>query len=264
MFEFDKIVRWQDVLDIVLVAILFYQLINIIRGTRSVQMVLGLIVLVGVYFLASILDLATLLWLLQTFLGSLFLIIIIVFQDDIRRALTQVGKSPFQRSVSIIEKDLDEITRAAYYLAKRRIGALIVIERETGLKNYVDSGFAVDGLVTKEMLVSIFMPVSPLHDGGVIISKGRINTAGAILPLTKSPYLDKSYGTRHRAAVGLSEQTDAVIVVVSEETQIVSVAQRGVLLNMGDEAMLTDKLSSVFISSEPVSRPRWLKWVSRT
>jgi diadenylate cyclase len=120
MFEFDKIVRWQDVLDIVLVAILFYQLINIIRGTRSVQMVLGLIVLVGVYFLASILDLATLLWLLQTFLGSLFLIIIIVFQDDIRRALTQVGKSPFQRSVSIIEKDLDEITRAAYYLAKRR------------------------------------------------------------------------------------------------------------------------------------------------
>jgi diadenylate cyclase len=122
----------------------------------------------------------------------------------------------------------------------------------------------VDGLLTKEMLVSIFMPVSPLHDGGVIISKGRINTAGAILPLTKSPYLDKRYGTRHRAAVGLSEQTDAVIVVVSEETQIVSVAQRGVLLNMGDEAMLTDKLSSVFISSEPVSRPRWLKWVNRT
>ena len=219
MFEFATLIRWQDALDILVVAFVIYQLISIIRGTRSVQMVLGLVVLVGVYFMASILDLATLLWLLQTFLSSLFIIIIIVFQDDIRRALTQVGRSPFQRSTVMMDKDLDEIIRTVFYLSKRRIGALIVIEREMGLRDYVESGFVIDSKLSKEMLISIFMPVSPLHDGGVIISKGRIHTAGSILPLTQNPYIDKRYGTRHRAAIGLSEETDAVILVVSEETQ---------------------------------------------
>src|SRR5210317_556988 len=169
MFEFIKIIRWQDVVDILVVAFLLYQLLSIIRGTRSVQMVLGLVVLVGVYFMARILDLVTLLWLLQTFLGSLFIIIIIVFQDDIRRALTQVGRTPFQKSMDMVDKDIEEIVRTAFYLSKRRIGALIVIERDMGLRDYIESGFHIDARLTREMLISIFMPVSPLHDGGVVI-----------------------------------------------------------------------------------------------
>ena len=260
MFEFANIVRWQDILDILVVAFVFYQLISVIRGTRSVQMVIGLGVLVAVYFMARILDLATLLWILQTFLSSLFLIIIIVFQDDIRRALTQVGKSPFQKSVDMVEKDLEEIIRTAFYLSKRRIGALIVIEREMGLRDYVESGFLIDARLTKELLISVFMPVSPLHDGGVIIRKGRIHTAGSILPLTQNPYIDKQYGTRHRAAIGLSEETDAVILVVSEETQGISLVQHGAMTAVNDEISLTNSLRAIFIGNRDIHKSSWKHW----
>lgn len=260
MFEFLKILRWQDFVDILVVAFVFYQLISIIRGTRSVQMLLGLGVLVGVYFMASIMDLGTLLWLLNTFLSSLFLIIIIVFQDDIKRALTQVGKSPFQKTTDMVEKDLEEIIRTIFYLSKRRIGALIVIERDMGLRDYVESGFIIDARLTREMLISIFMPVSPLHDGGVIISKGRIHTAGSILPLTQNPYIDKRYGTRHRAAIGLSEETDAVILVVSEETQGISLVQHGAMTSVSDEISLNNSLRAIFISSREVYKQPWRNW----
>ena len=263
MFEFTKIVRWQDVLDILVVTFVFYQLISIIRGTRSVQMVLGLGVLVGVYFMARILDLATLLWILQTFLSSLFLIIIIVFQDDIRRALTQVGRSPFQKSIDMVEKDLEEVIRTVFYLSKRRIGALIVIERDMGLRDYVESGFLIDARLSKEVLISIFMPVSPLHDGGVIINKGRIHTAGTILPLTQNPYIDKQYGTRHRAAIGLSEETDAVILVVSEETQGISLVQHGVMTSVNDELALTNSLRAIFIGNKELPKNSWKSWFMR-
>jgi len=258
-----NILRWQDVLDILVVAFIIYQLIAIIRGTRSVQMVLGLIVVGVVYFMASILDLVTLQWLLKTFLGSLLLIIVIVFQQDIRRALTQVGKSPFQKNLDMAEKDLDEIIRACYYLSKRRIGALIVIERETGLREFVDSGFKLNAVLSKELLISIFMPVSPLHDGGVIIYKGRVQTAGCIMPLSQNPYISKRFGTRHRAAIGLSEETDAVIIVVSEETQEVSLVQHGALTAMHDEMTLTNTLRNIFLPKENLSNG-WKQWVGRT
>ncbi|MBE0584892.1 MAG: TIGR00159 family protein [Desulfofustis sp.] len=264
MFDFVQLFRWQDGLDILVVAFVFYQLISIIRGTRSVQMVLGLGVLVGVYFMARVLELATLLWLLQTFLSSLFLIVIIVFQDDIRRALTQVGQSPFQKSTGMVEKELEEIIRTVFYLSKRRIGALIVIEREMGLRDYVESGFLIDARLTKELLISIFMPVSPLHDGGVIISKGRIHTAGSILPLTQNPYIDKRYGTRHRAAIGLSEETDAVILVVSEETQNISLVQHGAMTAVNDEISLTNSLRAIFIGSKDVQKSSWKNWFVRS
>ncbi len=218
MIELFNLLRWHDFLDIGLVAFVIYQLISIIRGTRSVQMVLGLIVITLVYFMAKVLDLAALMWLMQTFLSSILIIVIIVFQQDIRRALTQVGKSPFQKSRDVAEKDIEEIIRASFYLSKRRIGAILIIERETGLGEYVESGFNLDANLSKELLISIFMPVSPLHDGGAIINKGKIETAGCILPLTQNPYINKKYGTRHRAAIGLSEETDAVVVVISEET----------------------------------------------
>ena len=213
--------------------------------------------------MASVLDLATLQWLLKTFLSSLLLIVIIVFQQDIRRALTRVGKSPFQKSADIAEKDLDEIIRAVFYLAKRRIGALIVIERETGLRDFIESGFKLNADLSKELLISIFMPVSPLHDGGVIIYKGRIQTAGCIMPLSQNPYINKRYGTRHRAAIGLSEETDAIIVVVSEETQEISLVQQGALTAMHDEMTLTNTLRSIFLPKEN-RQTGWKQWMGKT
>ncbi len=250
MFEFLALLRWQDALDILIVAFIIHQLISIIRGTRSVQMLLGIVVLTAVYFMASILDLAALMWLLKTFLSSIFLIIIIVFQQDIRRALTQVGKSPFQKNADTMEKDIDEIINACFYLSKRRIGALIILERDTGLRDYVESGFELDANLSKELLISIFMPVSPLHDGGVIISKRRIQTAGSILPLTQNPYISKKFGTRHRAAIGLSEETDAVILVVSEETQGISLVQHGALTAVNDEIALRTGLRAIFVGKD--------------
>ncbi len=253
MSNFFELLRWQDVLDILVVAFVINQLISIIRGTRSAQMLLGLIVLSFVYFMANILDLAALMWLLKTFLSSIFLIIIIVFQQDIRRALTQVGQSPFHKSTRIVERDLEEIINAIYYLSKRKIGALIILEREMGLQELVESGTELDAHLSKEILISIFMPVSPLHDGGVIISKGKVQTAGCILPLTQNPYISKKYGTRHRAALGLSEETDSVILVVSEETQEVSMVQHGTLRTVKDENALRKSLRSVFMVKESSS-----------
>ncbi len=263
MFEILKLLRWQDILDILVVAFIIYQLILFIKGTRSVQMILGLVVLSAVYFMSVALDMAALQWLLNTFLGSLLLIVVIVFQHDIRRALTQVGKSPFQKNRDIAEKELDEIVRAVFYLAKRRIGALIVLERESGLRDFVESGSDLDASLSKELLISIFMPVSPLHDGGVIIHKGRIQTAGCILPLTKNPYINKKFGTRHRAAIGLSEETDAVVIVVSEETQEVSLVQHGALTVMSDEMTLTKGLHAIFIVKEQQGQS-WKSWVGRS
>ncbi len=256
MFDFVELVRWQDILDILVVAFVIHQLISIIRGTRSVQMLLGIVILTIVYFMASVLDLATLMWLLRTFLSSILLIIIIVFQHDIRRALTQVGKSPFQKTTDVIEKDIEEVISAVFYLSKRRIGALIILERDTGLGDYVESGFDLDANLNKELLISIFMPVSPLHDGGVIVSKRRIQTAGCILPLTQNPYISKRFGTRHRAAIGLSEETDAIILVVSEETRNVSLVQHGALTAVNDEIALRTSLRAIFIGSERET-PTW-------
>ena len=140
---------------------------------------------------------------------------------------------------------------------------MIVIEREMGLRDYVESGFVLDAKLSKEMLISIFMPVSPLHDGGVIISKGRIHTAGSILPLTQNPYIDKRYGTRHRAAIGLSEETDAVILVVSEETQGISLVQHGAMTAVNDEISLNNSLRAIFIANKEVTTHTWRNWFGR-
>ncbi|PID77299.1 MAG: TIGR00159 family protein [Deltaproteobacteria bacterium] len=261
MFDLVTTLRWQDFLDIGLVAFIIYQLISIIRGTRSVQMVVGLIILSLVYLLASSLDLAAMMWLMQTFLSSILLIVIIVFQQDIRRALTQMGKSPFQKSANVIEKDLDEIVRAAFYMSSRRIGALIVIERETWLGEYIESGFELDAVISKDLIISIFMPVSPLHDGGIVIKNSRIDTAGCILPLIQNPYIDKKYGTRHRAALGLSEESDAVIIVVSEETQEVSLVQHGAISTV-KEVALEKSLKAIFVTGGK-RKSIWKDWYKR-
>lgn len=262
MLENFSYFRWQDLVDILVVAFVINQLISIIRGTRSVQMVAGLGVLTIIYFLATVMDLAALTWIMQTFLSSILLIVIIVFQHDIRRALTQVGKSPFHKTRDVADKELEEIIRTLFYLAKRRIGALIVIERETGLGDFIESGFPLDAKLTKELLISVFMPVSPLHDGAVLISEGRMKHAGCILPLTQNPYINKRYGTRHRAAIGLTEETDAVVLVVSEETQEISIVRHGALTTVEDEITLTNNLKAIFIDQSG-QKSAWKNWINK-
>ena len=263
MGDVIQFLRWQDIVDILLVSFIIYRTILLIRGTRAVQMLVGIAVLIVIYFGARELELLTLYWLLRTLLSSIFLIIIIVFQGDIRRALTQVGKTPFYKTYDdALQNTIQVVVASSRYLSRRRIGGLIVIERETGLRDYIESGHKIDANLTTELLVSLFLPSSPLHDGGVIIHNNRIQTAGCLLPLTKNPYINKRYGTRHRAAIGLSEETDAVIVVVSEETQEISLVQHGSITTVSDETVLLNKLEEIFVP--PVSQPQlWKNWFAK-
>jgi diadenylate cyclase len=263
MIDAIKFLRWQDIVDILLVSFIIYRTILLIRGTRAAQMLIGIAVLIVIYFGARELELLTLYWLLRTLLSSIFLIIIIVFQGDIRRALTQVGKTPFYKTYDdALQNTIQVVVASARYLSRRRIGGLIVIERETGLRDYIESGHKLDANLTTELLVSLFLPSSPLHDGGVIIHDNRIQTAGCLLPLTKNPYINKRYGTRHRAAIGLSEETDAVIVVISEETQEISLVQHGSITTLSDETVLLNKLEEIFIPRE--SQPHlWKNWFAK-
>ncbi len=254
--------RWQNLIDILIVSYIIYRAIRFIRGTRAVQMLLGILVITVVYFGALAFDLLTLHWLLRTFLSSIFLVVIIVFQQDIRRALTQVGKTPFHKSPDVAVQDLDEIVKAVSYLAKRRIGALIVIERDTGLRDYIESGQRIDSKLNRDLLVSLFLPASPLHDGAVVVHNGRIHSAGCLLPLTQNPLVNKRFGTRHRAAIGLSEETDAVVIVLSEETQMTSLVQHGAITTFHDESSFSNHLQSLFIVKEHSAYP-WKNWFNK-
>jgi diadenylate cyclase len=252
-----------DLFDIFVVAFIIYRVILLIRGTRAVQMLAGIIVITGVYFAARELRLLTLYWLLGHFLSSIFIIIIIIFQRDIRRALTQVGRTPFSKNADVDHaRTITEIVGTVEYLAKRRIGGLIVMERETGLKDYLESAHPIDARLTKELLISLFHTSSPLHDGGVIIYKGRILKACSVLPLTKNPYISRSLGTRHRAAIGLSEETDAVIVVVSEETGAISLVMHGGITSDMDLTSLRNRLEAIFAPTE-FHRNTWKNWLNR-
>ncbi len=262
MPDFLSSLRWQDIVDILIVSYIIYRIILLIRGTRAVQMLAGILVITMIYFLARQLDLLALHWLLRTFLSSILLIIIIVFQSDIKRALTQVGKTPFHKVHDVAAHDLNEIIGAAVYMAKRRIGALIIIERENGLRDYIESGYRLDARLLRELLIAIFLPSSPMHDGGVIIQKGRIHSAGCLLPLSQNPHISKKYGTRHRAALGLSEETDAVIIVVSEETQEISLVQQGIISTLRDENSLLNRLQSIFIDQEH-KQSTWKTWLTK-
>ena len=219
---------WRDTLDILIVSFIIYRIILLIKGTRAVQMLKGFAVIFLFYLLAEKAELVILHWILTNFLSSLILIIIVIFQHDIRRALAHVGTVPFFSSVETVDEEavLDELLKAAMSLANKKIGALMVLEREIGLKDYIDIGTRLDAAVNREILQSIFLPNSPLHDGAVIIREGRLIAAGALLPLTANP-VDKGLGTRHRAAIGLTEETDAVVIVVSEERGRISLVEGG-------------------------------------
>lgn len=234
-------IRWQDLLDIGLIACGVYWIIHLIRGTRAVQMLIGLVVVFGAYLGSQALELYTLNWVLDNFLSSVLLVIVVLFQNDIRRALTEVGRGSLfgVRDRALYGQIVEELVKAAVFLAQRRIGALIVLEREIGLNEYVEGGVQIDGRVSKELLCSIFAPPSPVHDGAVVIQEGRLVAAGCFLPLTLDPNVSKSLGTRHRAALGLSEETDAVIIVVSEEEGSIALVREGrITPNMTAEALL--------------------------
>ena len=228
--------RLLDLVDIAIVAFIFYRIIDLIRGTRAVQMLIGLAVVFLVYLSSQTFQLFTLSWILDTFLSSALLVVVVIFQNDIRRALARVGSGPFfGRERFLQTQDVEEIARAAVALASKGVGALIAMERQVGLNEYVEIGTTLDAKVSKELLQSIFVPTSPIHDGALVIQKGRIIAAGCFLPLTNNPNVSKALGTRHRAAIGLTEETDAVVVVVSEEDGKVSLVHEG-RINRGLDA----------------------------
>jgi diadenylate cyclase len=221
--------RWQDVADILIVAWVIYRIAVLIRGTRTMQMVLGLVVVGGAFVASQVFGLFTLNWLLNNFLGSLFVILVVIFQSDIRRALTRVGANPFFGARPTTAGVAEELAIAAAWLSARRIGALCVIEQEDGLNEFVETGRLIDGRVSPELVETIFMRGSPLHDGAVIIKGDQILAGACVLPLSSNPNVSLSLGTRHRAAIGMTEDTDAVVLVVSEEDGTISIARGGQL-----------------------------------
>jgi uncharacterized protein (TIGR00159 family) len=220
---------WVDVLDILIVAFLIYQLLQFIRGTHAVQMALGALVLVLVYFVSQWFNLEAVNWLLRTFLPYVVFGIIVVFQAEIRKVLAHLGKPPLLGAFTSqrTEEVIDEVVLAATSLAAQRTGAIVVLEREMGLRAYIETGIGLDALLTYDLLISIFNPGTPLHDGAVIVQGNRIAAAACFLPLTVNPELSRQLGSRHRAAIGVTEDTDAVAVVVSEETGTISVVVGG-------------------------------------
>jgi diadenylate cyclase len=219
---------WVDLIDILIVGFIIYELLQFIRGTHAVQMALGGVVLVIVYYVSQLLDLQTVNWILRTFLPYVVFGVIVVFQAEIRKVLAHLGKTPLlgfakQRTEEVI----DEVVLASTTLAAQRTGAIIVIERDMGLRSYIETGIGLDALVTYDLLISVFNPGTPLHDGAVVIQGNRIAAAACFLPLTVNPELSRQLGSRHRAAIGLTEDTDAAAVVVSEETGTISLVFGG-------------------------------------
>jgi len=243
------ILNFTSILDILLVSFVFYRFMRIIQGTRAVQLIKGLVVLLVATTASSWLHLYTINWLLQQVMTALVVALPIVFQPELRRALETLGRGKFfTRTVNTLKEAdrsrmINEVVRAVQVLTKNKMGALIIIERVTGLEEYIDSGVKIDGIVSAEFLVNIFIPNTPLHDGAVIIRGDRVTAAACFLPLSENPYLSKELGTRHRAGIGVSEVSDAVAVIVSEETGAISLAMDGAIDRMLDESTLKQKLN---------------------
>jgi diadenylate cyclase len=251
-------VGWRDVVDVLVVAFLLYQLLKLIRGTQAVQLLLGVGVLFFLGFIASQLHLRMLDFLFTNGSQAILLALIVLFQPELRRALDQVGRLSRVRAMvghhGILEigRVVEEVIRAAGTLQERRTGALIVFERETGLENVAITGVRVNGEVTAEILVTLFFPNSPLHDGAAIIRDTRLIAAGCVLPLADAIPGVGRMGTRHRAALGLTLQSDAVVLIVSEETGLISVAHQGKIYRGLDQAKLSEMLANL-LGAEPVS-----------
>jgi diadenylate cyclase len=237
--------RWQDVLDVLFVAYVIYRIALLIRGTRTMQMVVGLGIVAAAFVGSQMLGLFTLNWLLNNFLGSLIVILVVIFQADIRRALTGVGARSLFGARSNVAGVAQEIATAASWLSARRIGALVVLEQDIGLQEFVASGRVIDAAVSPELIETIFMPGSPLHDGAIIIKGDRMLAAACLLPLSSNPNVSLTLGTRHRAGIGLTEDNDSVVVIVSEQDGLISIAHHGELTRGIDSGRLLEALQEL-------------------
>ncbi len=235
-----------DVIDVTLVSYVIYRLLLLLRGTRAIYMLVTILILILILGLSDFVGLRLTGWILSNMSGYLFLALIIIFHPEIRRALAFIGESKFfERTVSLNTQIVDELVRTATILANRQLGALIIIQRNTDISHYVTLGQKIDSVVSKDLLLSIFIPYSPLHDGAVILEGTRLTFAGCILPLTKREDIAQQYGTRHRAAIGITEETDAVVIVVSEERGEISVTVGGNIIPNLDANSLKETLGDI-------------------
>jgi diadenylate cyclase len=250
--EIIKLIRWQDILDILLVTTILYRILLIIKGTKAAQMLIGIGVLFAALLFSKYLGLYTIDWIIQSLWAQIVLAVIILFQPEIRKTLAQMGEARFLPSFASAEgmRSIEEVVRASIALASRQIGALIVIEKETSLNDFIEMGTQLDAKVTHELLLSIFHPTSPIHDGAVIIRGNRVVAAGCFLPLTLSIDISKAFGTRHRAGIGLTEETDSVVIIVSEETGSITTAIGNKIKKNVDMGTLRDFLTEHFITQD--------------
>jgi diadenylate cyclase len=259
---FPHDIEWlRVVVDVLIVALLFYRLLILVRGTRAIQMFIGLIVLVMLSAVAQWLRLSALNWLLTSLRTVWVIAFIIIFAPELRKALTQIGQSrAFNRFVSVEEFGyLSELQNGIERASRKGLGALVVIERNIGLKNYIETGTTIEAAVSAELIETIFTPPSPLHDGAVVLRGSQIVAAGCILPISSNPNLERTLGTRHRAAVGLTEETDAIVIVVSEETRQISIAENGQLARNLQIGELKSRLSSLLKIKPPKPEHRETK-----
>jgi len=267
MWEILQGFRWRDAIDILLVSAILYRVFVMFRGTLAVQMLVGVLLLAGASLTAHRLELFSLGWILENFWAYWVLALIVLFQPELRRALTQLGHSRLFQGVlgtSPEERSrvVEDVVKAAELLAARRIGALMVIERTTGLKHYADLGVPLDAVISADLLGSLFLPYSPLHDGAVVIQADRVVAAACFLPLSRHVAVGRKLGTRHRAGLGISEETDAVAVVVSEETGRISLAVGGHLDVPANRDALVRRLTEL-LGGEAAAAPSFLEGVWR-
>ena len=240
--------RLQDFVDLLLVWLVVYRVLLLIKKSGAVQILSGLGILAICYMLSIWFDLITFNYILEKFFSNLFVIVVMLFQGEIRRALAQIGSNPFLSGPNRVEEThmIEEIAKGLMSCAQRGFGALIIIEREISLDYFIEEGRALDAEVSSELIQSIFHPAGPLHDGAMLIRRGRIVSAGCFLPLSKNAELDKNLGTRHRAAIGLTEETDAHVFVVSEETRSVGEAHSGILTQGIDHHNIRQSLYELY------------------
>ena len=247
-----KTMRWEDALDIILVGLLIFYVIRLLRGTRSGQVFLGLGLVMAAYFLAARFEFLTLRYIISSFVGNLMVVVVVLFSADIRRGLARLARFSFTRANPQTVEAVNEVARAAFFMAEKRIGALIAFERGVSLGEYIESGCHLGAEVSDRLLLAIFHTSSPIHDGAAVIQEGRLAAVGCLLPLLPSEdNVSRFFGTRHRAAIGLSRETDALVVVVSEERGLVSLVKDGEVVLMMGAANLRDRLVTYLNLASP-------------
>lgn len=248
-----------DLIDILVISVIVYYIILLVKETRAEQLIKGFIVILVFAQLSEALNLYTVHWVLSNLMTVVVILIIVVFQPELRRAFERLGRSRgwllnfANNEDKKTESRIEEIVRACMSLLRQKIGALIVLEGNTGLNDIIESGTEIDGYVTAELLINIFIPNTPLHDGAVVIRNDKVLAAGVFLPLTQNINLDRELGTRHRAALGISERSDALVVVVSEETGLISICSNGEIVRHLDEQTLRDMLNDFFTADQPLN-----------